>query len=107
MSSHGRFHKGVLSAILLFACSATAATVRGQLVYAKDNSPAAYVAVRLNSPARGPSEFAYSANDGRYYINMVPPGVYTLEIWRGGKTVVTTQVTVQEPVTEVPTLNVP
>jgi hypothetical protein len=83
------------------------ATVRGQLVFASNNAPAAYVAVRLNAPGKGPSEFAYSGSNGRFYLPNVPAGNYQLEVWRGGKTVVTVQVTVQEPNTELTPVRVP
>ena len=64
---------------------ASGATVQGQLVYASGR-PSPYVAVRLNSSSRGPSEFAYSGGDGRFYLKNVPAGEYK---WRleppGGK----------------------
>ncbi len=93
--------------ILLLAGAAHAATVRGQLVFASSNAPAPYVAVRLNSQSKGPSEFAYSGGDGKYYLRNVPAGAYQLEVWRGGKVVLTVAVTVQEPVADLPPARVP
>jgi hypothetical protein len=92
--------------VLLIASAASAATVRGQVVFATNNSPAPYVAVRLNA-SRGPSEFAYSGGDGRYYLRNVPAGAYQLEVWRGGRVVLKVAVTVQEPVAELPTTRLP
>jgi hypothetical protein len=93
--------------VLFFASAASAATVRGQLVFAANNAPAPYCAVRLNAPGKGPSEFAYSGGDGKYYLRNVPAGAYQLEVWRGGKVVLTVAVNVQEPVAELPTTRVP
>lgn len=93
--------------VLLSACAAKAATVRGQLVYANNNAPAPFLAVRLNAPGRGASEFAYTGNDGRYYLRNVPAGEYQLEIWRGGRVVRIVTVRVQEPVADVKTTAVP
>jgi hypothetical protein len=93
--------------ILLFALTADAANVRGQLVYASDNSAAPYVAVRLNSTSKGASEFAYSGADGRYFIKNVPAGDYQLEVWRGGRIVLTIPITVREPDSVVELVRVP
>ena len=86
------------AAILCSAGFLEAATVKGQLLNASNNSPAPYVAVRLNSQSRGASEFAYSGGDGRYFINNVPAGDYVLEVWRGGRMVSSMPIKVQEPV---------
>ena len=93
--------------VLLVASVASAATVRGQLVFASNNTPAPYIAVRLNAPNKGPSEFAYSGGDGKYYLKNVPAGTYQLEVWRGGKVATTVAVTVQEPDAELPVTRVP
>jgi len=93
--------------VFLLLSPAHAATVRGQLVFSSSNAPAPYVAVRLNSQSKGPSEFAYSGNDGKYYLRNVPAGAYQLEVWRGGKVVLTLAVTVQEPLVEVPPARLP
>lgn len=99
--------RAVCSMVLLVAGVAHGATVRGQLIYASNNAPAAYVAVRLNTPGRGASEFAYSGSDGRFYLRNVPAGSYQLEVWRGNKIVLTFPVTVQEPAAELATARVP
>lgn len=93
--------------LLLLADVGNAATVHGQLVYASNNVPAPYVAVRLNLPGKGASEFAYSGADGKYYLRSIPAGAYQLEVWRGGKKVLTVGVTVQEPDTLVSTTRLP
>jgi hypothetical protein len=87
---------GYLVLLFLLVGVGSAATVRGQLVYA-NNAPAAFVAVRLSAPGRGASEFAYSGSDGKYYLRNIPAGTYQLEVWRGGKVAVTVAVTVQDP----------
>ena len=96
---------GVL--FLLLISAAEAATVHGQLVFAGNNAPAAYLAVRLNTPGRGPSEFAYSGGDGKYYLKNIPAGTYQLEVWRGGKVATTVEVTVQEPDAQLPVTRIP
>lgn len=108
MRANNRVLTTVLASLCLFlASSAHAATVRGQLVFGSSGAPAAYVAVRLNAPGKGPSEFAYSGSDGKYYLRNVPAGGYQLEVWRGGKIVLTVAVSVQEPVADLPTARVP
>jgi hypothetical protein len=92
--------------VLTLAAVAKAATVRGQILDA-NNSPAPYIAVRVSSGSRGPSEFAYSGNDGRYYLPNVPPGNYNLEVWRGGRVVATVAISVQDPVADVAPVRVP
>lgn len=89
-----------------FSAMARAASVQGQLVFA-NNSPATYVAVRLNAPGKGASEFAYTGRDGKYYMRNVPAGQYQLEIWRGGKMVLSIPVAVQEPAANLATARLP
>ena len=93
--------------LFLTAVVSNAATVQGQLVYSSGGRPAPYVGVRLNSASRGPSEFAYSGNDGRFYLRNVPPGAYQLEIWRAGRMVTSVRVNVQEPRAELGALRMP
>jgi hypothetical protein len=95
------------SFVLLLASVANAATVHGQLVYASNNAPAPYVAVRLNAPGKGASEFAYTGGDGKYYLRNVPAGTYQLEVWQGKKVVQTVAVTVQEPDSALAPVQVP
>ena len=97
----------VLAVLAFFAAVvANGATVQGQLVYASGR-PSAYVAVRLNSTGRGPSQFAYSGGDGRFYLKNVPASDYTLEVWRGRKVVTSLPVRVQEPTTILPPIRLP
>jgi hypothetical protein len=84
-----------------------AATVRGQLVDASKGHPSIYVAVRLNSASIGPSEFAYSGNNGKFYIKNVPEGDYQLEVWRGGNKAASIRISVQEPTTDLGRVRVP
>jgi hypothetical protein len=85
---------------------ANGATVQGQLVNAS-GKPSAYVAVRLTSNGKGPSEFAYSGGDGRFYLKNVPAGDYQLEVWQGSKVVTSLPVRVQEPTTTLPPILLP
>ena len=97
----------VLAVLAFFAAVvANGATVQGQLVYASGR-PSAYVAVRLNSTGRGPSQFAYSGGDGRFYLKNVPTGDYKLEVWQGSKVVTSLPVRVQEPTTILPPIRLP
>lgn len=93
--------------VLLLAGLANAATVHGQLVYTSNNAPAPYVAVRLSAQGKAASEFAYSGANGKYYLRNVPAGAYQLEVWRGGKMVLTVAVTVQESDTEISLTHLP
>jgi len=97
----------LFGSLVSVAGSAYAANVHGQVVYTNNSTPAPYVAVRLSTPGKGASEFAYSGNDGKYYLQNIPAGSYQLEVWRGGKVVVTVAVTVQEPDTALAPARVP
>lgn len=101
-----RYAAILIVGILLLAAAAQAASVRGQLLFS-NNSPAAFVAVRLNSASRGPSEFAYSGTDGKFYLNNVPVGTYQLEVWRGKTMVLRIGVSVQEPVSNIQPTRLP
>jgi len=108
MRANHRALTTVLASLCLFlATAANAATVRGQLVFGSSGAPAPYVSVRLNAAGKGPSEFAYSGSDGKYYLRNVPAGAYRLEVWRGGKIVLTVAVSVQDPVADLPIARVP
>jgi len=97
----------LFGSLIFLAGGAYAANVHGQVVYINNSAPAPYVAVRLNTPGKGASEFAYSGNNGKYYLQNIPAGSYQLEVWRGGKVVVTVAVTVQEPDTGLAPTRVP
>jgi hypothetical protein len=97
----------LVGSLFQFMSPANAATVQGQIIFTSSNAPAPFVAVRLNAPGKGPSEFAYSGNDGKYYLRNVPAGQYQLEIWRGGKIILSIPVAVQEPVANLATTRVP
>ena len=93
--------------LLFLGGAAQAASVQGQLLNQATGKPAAYLAVRLNSPQRGPSQFVYSGTDGLFALKNVPAGSYNLEIWRNGKQAQTIKVTVQEPLTKLGVVRVP
>ena len=98
-----------LVAVLLLALPtqrAVAATVRGSIVH-HSGQPGRYVAVRV-APAQGqPSPFVNSGGNGWYYISGVAAGEYTLEVWVNERDVVKASVSVSEPVTDVPQLEIP
>jgi len=96
----------LLSVFLFALSSAEAATVRGRLIHVNNNF-AQGVAVRLNSDIYGPSGFAYSGADGMYFLNGIPPGNYTLEIWLNDETVLRYAITVGEPMTDFPPVRLP
>lgn len=93
--------------LLLVSMVANAATVEGQVVFASTGRPSAYVAVRLYSGSRGPSEFAYSGSNGKFYLKNVPAGDYELQIWRGGRKVASLKISVQEPRTRIGAVRIP
>jgi hypothetical protein len=93
--------------VLLAAAAAHAASVQGKVVNAATGNPAPYLAVRLNSPKQGPSQFVYSGTDGLFALRNVPAGTYNLEIWRNGKQALSVKITVQEPVTRAGVVRVP
>jgi hypothetical protein len=65
-----------------------ASTVRGKL-YRQNSGGQSYgasgIPVRLVHKTRGPSARSYSGSDGMFYINNVPPGDYTLEVFTSEK----------------------
>jgi hypothetical protein len=102
--------KPLLYVLLMVAVTqlATAATVRGRLDRVAPNGaryPAAGVAVTVYNQSAGRSSPAHAGQDGLYYLNNVPAGHYTLEIWvspdpRVPPTVY--QIQVVEPLTDIP-----
>jgi len=93
--------------MLLSPLVGNASNVEGQVVFASTGRPSPYVAIRLYSASRGPSEFAYSGINGKFYMKNVPAGDYQLEVWRGGKVVVSTTVSIHEPSTSLPPTRIP
>jgi hypothetical protein len=93
-----------------FAGSVTPnALVRGRLqrTAGAKVSPAAGIAVTIDSQKSGRSPATYSGQDGMYYIQNAAPGAYTLEVWTNPKKPLTFPITVTAPVTDVPPVNVP
>lgn len=82
-------HIGPTAPVYETAVNAATTTVRGQLLRAQPNGqqyPAAQLAVRLTHPRYGPSGYAYSQQDGMYYLPNVPVSqnqqdTYVIEIW--------------------------
>ena len=94
-----------LLAALAATHTLTAAAVRGRVLYA-NGSPAAGVAVRLTN-AKGGSPFSYSGRNGVYFLNGIPAGAYTLEIWQNRALVSKLPVTVKEPSLDAPVVKIP
>lgn len=101
---------GMLAGAALLACAAAAhgaATVRGRVVHARDQSAAAgYKVTVANRNSR--TTPAQVGADGMYYIYNVEPGSYDLEIWvpqRHAPEVY--RIRVIEPHTDVPQVAVP
>jgi hypothetical protein len=84
---------------LATASSVEAAMVRGKLMFS-NGVPAAQIGVRVRT-AKGVSPFAYSGRDGMYYLNAIPAGSYTLEVWRNGAMVYHQTIEVHEKITDV------
>lgn len=63
--------------------SAEASTVRGHLFRrsSRGDYPAQGIPVTVFRPNLGRSGFAYSGPDWMYYLNNIPPGNYTLQVW--------------------------
>jgi hypothetical protein len=70
--------------------------------------PGAGVAATVFNPQVGRSSPAYAGPDGMYYIYIVPPGAYNLEVWiyPGGAPILY-QIQVVEPYTDIPPITVP
>ena len=94
-----------VTAVLCLAQSLNAALVVGRLLY-RNGAPASDVAVRLNSSA-GVTPFAYSVRDGKFYLQGVAAGRYTMEIWKNRVLVIKQPLTVKEPTTTVPDIKLP
>lgn len=82
-----------------------AAAVRGRVLYL-NGSPASGVAVRLSN-AKGGSPFSYSGRNGMYYLNGIPAGAYTLEVWQNRAIVSKQSITVNEPAFDAPVIKIP
>ena len=95
----------VLLAGIFLAAPVNAAAVRGRVLYL-NNAPAVGVAVRITTP-KGVSPFSYSNREGMYYLNAIPAGTYTLEVWQNRKLVTKQTIVVREPTCDVPVTKVP
>ena len=95
----------VLLATFALVNMLNAAAIRGRVVYL-NGSPAAGVAVRLTN-AKGGSPFSYSGRDGMYYLNGIPAGAYTLEVWQNRAIVSKQSITVSEPAFSAPVIKIP
>ena len=78
---------GFLLIGIVFAVSAQAAVVRGQLQKVDENGetiPLIGITVTVSNEEAGRSPAVQTDSEGMYYIN-VPPGDYRLEIWTSKK----------------------
>ncbi|GAB6063109.1 carboxypeptidase regulatory-like domain-containing protein [Deferrisoma palaeochoriense] len=72
-----RWTAGLLAALLLGACAAPTASVRGRVM--RDGAPLAGAAVRLEPRAGGPAFEVRTGPDGRFALDRLPPGAYRVE----------------------------
>jgi len=90
--------------------TADAAVVRGRLQRFYPNralAPAAGIPVTVWCVQYGRSAAFYSLYDGMFYLSNIPPGYYHLEIWVRPNQPMVYPITVREPNTDIPPINVP
>jgi len=104
--SFGRSAVVLLAFFFIGIQSASAATVRGLLLHQNDARAAGF-AVRVTNSNLGPSGFAYSGNDGFYYLKQIPAGDYVLEVFISNENVLRYPIRVREPLTDFPLIKVP
>ena len=102
----------LLCSLLLLQClgTADAAVVRGRLQRFYPNRalvPAPGIPVTVWCLQFGRSPAYYSLYDGMFYLSNIPPGVYNLEIWVRPNQPMVFPITVREPNTDIPPINVP
>lgn len=99
--------RSITTLLLLTALTVSAfgASVRGKLQNSQQQ-PKAYVAVTLYSAKTGRSAEVYTGEDGMYYLNNVPAGEYLLEVWVNPKSPLTYKVTILDPGTDIPPIEV-
>lgn len=94
--------------LICLTLSASAATLRGQLVCNNGMAAAVNIAVTVYNPQIGRSVAAFTGADGMYYLN-IPPGVYTVEIWLSRQSTTPTfsfqNIFVRELITDLPRQN--
>jgi hypothetical protein len=104
-----RIARAILLLVMAFSgVIANAATVRGRVLHVYPNGEwgaVPGVRVTVSNPAIGRSYPTLSGQDGMFYLQGIPPGVYNLEIWispdpRVAPMVYTIQV--QEPYSDIP-----
>ena len=83
----------------------SAATVRGRVIN-RDNYPTGGIGVRVFHYTLGYSNFAVSGRDGMYYLFNIPPGGYRLEFWFGNRLIRTVNIGVNEPMTDIPPVQI-
>ena len=87
--------------------SADAATVRGLVVHA-NGAPAIGYRVTMYNPQIGRCAPAVVQPNGFYILANIPPGGYYLEVWAPGATQpFVYQVSIGEPLTDLPAARVP
>lgn len=95
--------------LILALCAALApavsnaqfAVVRGQVRF-RSGHPAAGVAVRVFHQTMGPSGFTFSGQDGMYYLQGIPPGLYALQFFVNGQPLQPWQIQVfPQPMTDI------
>jgi hypothetical protein len=89
-----------LVGLLFVAEAASAAALRGRLVY-PNGAPAGGITVTVFNSAIGRSIPVQTGPDGMYYMQ-IPAGSYYLEIWLGGPQPRVYPIQVGEPYTDIP-----
>jgi hypothetical protein len=100
----------LLLIIFLQAGYLSAASIRGQLLCENNSVPAVGIAVTVFNPQTGRSNPSFTGGDGMYYLNGIPAGIHTLEIWiyrSQGTPSMVYQIQVGEPHTDLPRVNLP
>jgi hypothetical protein len=100
----------ILALIYGSAASAYAGNIRGMLYRRASDGrtyPAPYVRVTLNHAQYGRSSPADTGPDGMYYFYNVQPGDYWLEVWVGSKPLVFTIRVYNQPLTDIPPIQIP
>jgi hypothetical protein len=106
--------RSLLACLILLAAAQAfgVATLRGQLNRKLPNgtqTPAAGITVTVLSQAKVRSARAISQQNGMFYLNNLPAGSYSLEVWVKGTAnpPIVYPIQVKEPYTDIPPIILP